>query len=423
VPARIVVFAIVYAETAGSRRPDCDPTSLRDIAMSMMLLLLATMLATTAVMAYLPVPFLWIALLWATVFCVLAVRRQPVWRRVVWINLAAVLVVLGLAETYFHFRETERMAVSITEGYYADHQVLGYCPVPGRESRAIKYHGSKLVYDVRYRIDSRGLRVSPPAREPTACGRVLFFGGSVTFGEGVKDDQAMPYLTGVKTGGSYSVDNFGFHGYGPHQMLAALERGVVDELIKGPVRYVIYQGIPAHVARSAGRARWDRHGPKFVLDDRGQPVYAGAFDDGLSRPVRWLRKQLDKSAFYRWSGTLQREAAPDEIELYIAIVIAGRDAVAEKFPAAEFHVLLWGNPGEKTYDAIRAGLERGGVNVHPVSEILPGYSRNPSPYEISPYDRHPNPRAHEQIADYVSTRILQATPCQGAGPQVAAATS
>jgi hypothetical protein len=391
--------------------------------MQVMLLSLLAVLATASILAYLPIPFLWIALLWAIVLCVLAARRQSAWRRAVWINLAAVFIALGFVESYFHSRETERMAGSFTEGYKVEHQVLGYCPTPGRESRAIKYHGSELVYDVRYRIDSRGLRVSPPVREPSACGHVLFFGGSVTFGEGVDDDQAMPYLTGVKTGGSYSVDNFGFHGYGPHQMLAALEQGVVDALIEKPVRYVIYQGIPAHVARSAGRARWDRHGPKFDLDSSGQPVYTGPFDDGVSRPVRWLRKQLDKSAFYRWTGTLQRESTPKEIDLYIAIVIAARDAVAGKFPDAEFHVLLWGYPGEKTYEAIREGLERGGVNVHPVNEILPGYTRDLTPYEISPFDRHPNPRAHELIADYVSTRIFQTGPCQGATPLATADTN
>ena len=94
---------------------------------------------------------------------------------------------------------------------------------------------------------------------------------------------------------------------------------------------------------------------------------------------------------------------------------AARDAVSRKFPDAEFHVLLWGSQEEKTYEAILDGLSKASINVHPINEILPGYVTDPGAYEISPFDRHPNPHAHEQIAGYISTRILHSGTCQGLG--------
>ena len=387
-----------------------------------MFILVVVLSVTAVILAYLPIPFLWIALLWGGMLCILAIKHKSPSLRAVWINLAVVIITLGALELYLHSRETERMAGSYTEGYYVEHEVLGYSPAAGRESRAIKYHGEELVYDANYRIDRRGLRVSPPVQDPLVCGSVLFFGGSVTFGEGVEDEQTIPYVTGVMTEGRYAVDNFGFHGYGPHQMLAALELGIVDEMVGEPPSYVIYQGIPAHVARAAGRARWDRHGPRYISDSSGKPVYSGPFDGGLLRPVRWLRKQLDKSAFYRWSGTLQRESTQEEIALYIAIVAAGRDAVARKFPDAEFHVLLWGDQGEKTYDAILNGLRRTSINVHPINKILPGYTQDPMGSKLSPYDARPNPRAYDLIAGYISTHILHGSFCQSAGLLAAGAT-
>lgn len=388
----------------------------------MVVILVAALAASTAALAYLPTPFLWIALLWTGVLFVLAIRHKRAWLRVLWVNLAALLIVIGAGEFYFHTREAVRMEGSFTEGYKVEHEVLGYSPAAGRESRAIKYHGAELVYDVNYRIDRRGLRVSPPTLHSPACGSVLFFGGSLTFGEGVEDKQTMPYVTGIKTKGHYAIDNFGFHGYGPHQMLAALEQGVVDEVVDKPVSHVIYQGITAHVARSAGRARWDRHGPWYVLDSSGKPVYSGPFDGGRPRAVRWLLTQLDKSALYRWSGSLEQAATTAEIEHYVAIVAAAGDTVARKFPAAEFHVLLWGWPGEKTYDAMLDGLRGNGVRVHTINKILPAYTRNPAAYEISPFDRHPNPSAHEQIAGYVSTHILHNSSCQALDALTAGAT-
>jgi hypothetical protein len=380
-----------------------------------MVILVVTLAASAAILAYLPVPFLLIELLWAGVLCALAIKHKHSSLRAVWFNLAAVVIALGALELYFHSREVERMAGSHTEGYYEEHKLLGYCPAAGRKSRAIKYHGDELVYDVNYHIDRRGLRVSPPLQEQPTCGGILFFGGSFTFGEGVEDHQTMPYLTGVRTDGRYVIDNFGFHGYGPHQMLAALEMGIVDEIVGESVSYVIYQGIPAHVARSAGRVKWDRHGPKFILNSNGKPVYSGHFDDELTHSIRWLRKQLDKSALYRWSVSQLREATTEEIALYTAIVAAARNAVNRKFPDAEFHVLLWGSQRDKSYDAIISGLRKANINVHSINKILPGYKQEPEAYEISPFDKHPNPRAHEQIATYVSTRILHGDSCQNPG--------
>ena len=377
-----------------------------------MVILAVTLAASAAILTYLPIPFLLIALLWITVLCILAIKHKRSSLRAVWFNLAVVIITLGALELYFHSREVERMAGSQTIGYYEEHEVLGYCPAAGRKSRAIKYHGDELVYDVNYDIDRRGLRVSPPLQEQPTCGGVLFFGGSFTFGEGVEDHQTMPYLTGVKTNGRYTIDNFGFHGYGPHQMLAALEMGIVDEVVDESVSYVIYQGIPAHVARSAGRVKWDRHGPMFILDSNGKPVYSGHFDDELAYSIRWLRKQLVKSALYRWSISQLRESTTEEIALYIAIVAAARDDVNRKFPNAEFHVLLWGYQSEKSYDAIISGLRNANIHVHPINKILPEYKQEPEAYEISPFDKHPNPHAHEQIAKYVSTRILHADSCQ-----------
>jgi hypothetical protein len=362
-------------------------------------------------------PFVWITVLWATAFGVLAVGHKQTSLRILWINLSAVAFTLGAVEFYFHTRETEKIVGTVTE-MVESHQVLGYAPVPGRQFESIEYHGNELIYDVRYTINERGLRVSPPARQPSPCGSVLFFGGSLTFGEGVEDDQTMPYLSGIMTGENYSIYNLGFSGYGPHQMLAALENGIVDQMVREPVSYVIYQAIPDHVARAAGRAIWDTHGPKYVLNRDGKLVYEGPFDGWQPSILRWLNKQLKKSALYRWLGTLRREepARDQDIALFTAIVAAARDAVVRKHPRAEFHAVLWSFPGENTSSAMRNGLRLANVKVHSVNKILADFPKNPAAYEISPFDTHPNPRAYEGIAAYVSTRILHGGHCRYTAP-------
>lgn len=64
---------------------------------------------------------------------------------------------------------------------------------------------------------------------------------------------------------------------------------------------------------------------------------------------------------------------------------------------------------------MKARLRLANLNVHTNNEILQDYSKNPAAYEISRFDPHPNPRADEQIAAYVSTRILHDGACRYAG--------
>ena len=65
--------------------------------------------------------------------------------------------------------------------------------------------------------------------------------------------ETMPYQVGLRTDGQYATYNFAVHGYGTHQMLAAIENGMVASRVKEDVRYVIYQAIyPEHLYRLAG---------------------------------------------------------------------------------------------------------------------------------------------------------------------------
>lgn len=79
-------------------------------------------------------------------------------------------------------------------------------------------------------------------------GCVLFFDDSLTFGEGVNDNQTMPYRVGMRSAGALRVYNFAFHGYGPHQMLAQIELGVVRDTIDCLPDHAIYQAIIPRIA-------------------------------------------------------------------------------------------------------------------------------------------------------------------------------
>jgi len=159
--------------------------------------------------------------------------------------------------------------------YVRDDPDLGYSPVPGARVRAVRRAGDRTIYDVLYTIDADGHRLT---HGDPAGPDVLFFGCSFTFGEGLVDADALPEQLSAALGRRAHVVNLGFHGYGPHQMLRALEIGRV----RVPAgAHVIYQGLSDHVRRAAGKAPWDTYGPLYEVDGDGIR-YAGRFH---ARPI------------------------------------------------------------------------------------------------------------------------------------------
>src|SRR5262245_28682630 len=201
--------------------------------------------------------------------------------RAVWFNLAVVFFAICTAESYFWAQGTsERRMEYSDENFFIADELLGYGPAAGKSVSHRTSIRTGLLYDVMYTINAQGLRIASPSTTTSAsqpC--VLFFGDSFTFGEGVHDEETMPYQVWKHLHGAYRTVNFGFLGYGPHQMLAAIEHGLVESRARCLPSHVIYQTIPAHPSRSAGLEFWDLHGPRYVMDGSGKVRHAGRFDE------------------------------------------------------------------------------------------------------------------------------------------------
>jgi hypothetical protein len=209
--------------------------------------------------------------------------------RVVWSNIASILSILCIFEASVTVldwpkKQAKEQAPNPIRGERlydkVRHDILGSVPPKGTSRHARKFYNDRLLYDAVYTIADNGLRITPPCQSQDTQA-VLFFGGSYAFGEGLNDDQTLPYLTGVETQGKYCVYNFSVHGYGTHHMLAAIEHGMVDAIVEQEPRYAIYSVLyPEHVYRLAELRSWNRHGPQYLLQQDGRPHYVGHFDDG-----------------------------------------------------------------------------------------------------------------------------------------------
>jgi len=367
------------------------------------ILLIISIVVSFISLKYFFAPYIWIALSWFIVFLYGTIFSTKTITKALCLYLAVISLTFGIYEAYLWIYidiKPIKIQDHIQGVLQKKNDLLGYAPIKNSKVLRSRFYGNEPIYDVIYTIDSDGLRKPPPYKGGNITGCVLFFGDSFTFGEAVNDEETIPYWTGIKTHGQYRIYNFGFGGYGPHQMLSALEHGLVETIIKCNPKYAIYQAIDAHIIRAAGLSFWDRHGPKYILRKNGEIIYNGHFDD---EKLAILKKnvilQLRKSLIF--SKVLDRYFNRDNINLFIEMVSASRRIMETRYPESEFHVIIWNNKESE----LSKKLEQKGMRVHYIRNILIDYPEKRSKYMFK-HDGHPNSLANKMIAEYVVNKII-----------------
>ena len=346
-------------------------------------------------------PALGISLI-AMVLCALgAIRPGRTARRALCVNAFVLLAIFAIAEFWLSFETVARSEGDHLDGYTLPDDRLGYAPAKGHVTTFRRYAGDVLVYDVVYSIDEHGLRIPPPVRPEGADECILFFGGSFMFGEGLRDEETLPYRVGIETDGAYEIHNFGFHGYGPHQMLAALELGVVDESIDCTPRFVVYQGSAFHIDRAAGLSTWEKGGPRFEPTDEGLVEYRGRWDPKRFEYPDWMTAVFEASYVLGKIPSIHRPTNDDDTVRYFGILETTRRLVENRYPGAGFLVVFWDGPD----DPLASELEARGFRVIRVSTILTDRDEHPDKYRLHALDGHPNALAMAKIAERVARDV------------------
>lgn len=356
-----------------------------------------------------PVPFAWIAFLWFGTLATACWFGARPFSPAVWFNLAFPFIALGIAELCVPAKLAERTRTEFSENVYVADELLGYTALPNVRTRVRRYLDDRLVYDAVYTTDADGSRVAPPRPEGACREALVTFGGSFTFGEGVDDEQTWPYLSAQSSGERTCLYNFALGGYGPHQMLAMLEHGIVERRVLHRPRHAVYLAIANHVDRAVGASDWDRHGPYYRLLDDGSVRLDGRFDDERWPPEKLARK-LKKSRVAIHLGLLgarpKERTLERKVATFVAIVDRARSLFEETFPGGAFHVVYW-DIGEGGYgDLLLRELGSRRIRATRLGELLPDAAQDPSPYLIVD-DGHPNARFHQRFAEVLGERVLR----------------
>jgi hypothetical protein len=370
-------------------------------------------------------PLAWICLLWTLVLGALHAlnyRRAAMAFRM---NLGAVLVSICLVEGTLYIAKATNPYL-LPDGvrfvgdlarpnYFIETPAvgLGYRPRPGMSIVAEKKYFEQTIYKAAYSVGDDGLRISPPAVEhPRGC--IIVFGDSISWGEGVADEQAFPYQIGLLTKGDIAVTNFSFTGYSAHQMLWQLQHGDVSKPAKCDKKFpvlVVYQTVTNNVGRVAGLRGYDRYGPRYVLANHGVIEYRGSFnegeyivDDRVFIPGI-ISDQLNRITIFSRIWGAERRVHAFDLDRFSSVIKAAEDRIRNTFPRSKFVVLVWPEPLNSDLDRSSdtsllfnslAGRNLVTLNAN---DVVPGLRDNPGAATI-PGDGHPNADTHSRIARY-----------------------
>lgn len=287
---------------------------------------------------------------------------------------------------------------------FIDDDVVGYKLAPCTPIDVEKTVNGTSIYQAQYNVLCNGGRNAGFA---TGNKHLLFFGCSYTFGEGLNDTSTLPYLVNKYNYG-YTPYNRGMPGYGPQQMLAILQSGMIDTLVGEPQGICIYTLLPEHIYRAVGApyviAGWGSRMPCFEMENDSL-VNKGSF--AAARPLTTL--------WYRLAGfcgltSIKQWAYPtigkEDIALTAEIIINAQAEYMRLYPDGVFYVL--GYPSAylpEAYQSLIALLNESGINVLDYSDLF----QFDEAYTIAG-DGHPNTLANQTIARQLTQDIFGQEP-------------
>jgi hypothetical protein len=310
-----------------------------------------------------------------------------------WIEIS-----LFLLHNYRATSETEAVLYWHNGVFFNKNELLGYKANPNTTMRRKLIAGKEIVWDAIYSFDEFARRVTPVNNVEQRTNPILFFGGSFTFGEGLNDNETIPFCVG-KLAPSYRPYNYGLSAYGPQQMLAALEGGEIAQEVKEKEGRVIlvYIFVDWHVDRAIGSmsesTAWAAYHPFYIIDSHKALIRKGNFTS--NRPVlSSVYKLLSGSNIVKYFQIdFPLWKTESHFTLTSRIIEESHRIFYSQFNSKDFYVVFY--PNSRYANRIIPHLTKSGVPYLDYTDLI---DVSKEEFAISKHDRHPSPLANRILA-------------------------
>ena len=327
--------------------------------------------------------------------------------RVAQVNVVVLLVLMGIVELIAGRARARgpgvSLQVTVNDGEKLNRRnpVTGYAPRPSTEAVVTKKLHDAEIYSATYRFDRYGRRVVPhDVSAPQSF--LLFFGGSRTFGDGVDDDESVPYHVARRMPRARPYC-YAYNGWGPSQFLAILRSRDLSKEIPERRGTVCYVMIEDHIRRATGSLTVSTcyNGgslPYFVTNADGFVERRGTFVDGRPCTQFWY-SLLGRSHTYRW---LVGELSVTDAERAQTADILGaiRDELESRFEVQRFAVFYYpDNPGLRAMSPL---LDARGIEHLDLSGL---FALDDPRYIHHEVDNHLNARGNDVLGRAIAEAL------------------
>ncbi|MGE5368325.1 MAG: SGNH/GDSL hydrolase family protein [Chloroflexota bacterium] len=339
------------------------------------------------------------------------------WRDVALVCASLALGLVGIEVVLWRFNNSP--TTFREKGMWGIKGELGLSPIrPGLIHEKKVAANGDVIFDVTYTIEND---LSRKVTSPQSAPLVAFFGDSFTYGAGVNDNDTLPQIFAEVTNGAYHVVNLGVSGYGPQQMLRALETDLYPVLKENPRLFVILSA-PWHAFRTSCKADNAWFGPSYELES-GVPVYKGScasrqttFRQALTTLLRWTE------AYDYFIGRREKPVGPADMDLYVSILARSAEIAKQKYGVPTLVLYLPDDLANPRYQLgpgvdnakLMSRLRDNGLYVMDLSVDLNGY---PGHQLIIQGDGHPtgflNRIWGERLRDFVADNFGAAAKAVG----------
>ncbi len=326
-------------------------------------------------------------------------------------NLSAIFIALCIFELVLTIGSRPQSKLDYSAPYYTTNAELGYgvghTPFSINATKRWVPSG-KEIYSANYSF-ADGRRVTPDS-DSTNQQYIIFLGGSFTFGEGLNDSETLPYYYNQLYTQKRNIRNYGFHGYGTHQVYTIAKNHLAnDTSLKAAENVeIFYWFIDPHILRANGYSPWDQDSPKYIVEN-GILKNSGTF-----REVKESHVFVERLFDFIWtnSGIFNRIRARlatrnQEVELFFRLI--KETDLLFKEQGFEFTVLVQNTSGSDPLlgrhfkdlrERVVLYLEEQGIQFISVNETILK-DRNDTNLLNIPGDGHPTGEFNGRLAEYL----------------------
>ena len=280
--------------------------------------------------------------------------------------------------------------------FFVPDEALGYKPKSGITLQVEKRFQGKTVYDATYTIDTFGRRITPgQTNNQPKSDFAAFFGCSMTFGEGVGNNETLPACFSRELP-AWEVYNYGCTGYGPQSLLAKVStpefRGEVSPS-RGMAFFTFFDN---HMNRAVDcfemHNAWGKDLPCYLLAPDGILTRRGTFETG--QPFRaMLFRMFWRSPFIRYSRLdYPFSFSSDDFKLVAGMFGEAQKKLVETFPRCLLYVLFF--PGSGYSRELIPFLRQEKVPFLDYSGLIDITDK----IHYIEHDGHPTPLAYQKVA-------------------------